>query len=756
MTEIETSLRRESRDRYLTYALSVVTGRALPDIRDGLKPVQRRILYTMFHELKLRPEKSHRKSAAVVGAVLAQFHPHGDTACYEAMVRMAQDFSLRYPLVDGQGNFGSLDGDGAAAYRYTEAKLLPLALEVLGEIDQETVDFRDNFDATTQEPTVLPSRVPHLLMNGASGIAVGMATNIPPHNLSDIVKALNMLLDDPEATTAKLVTVLKGPDFPTGCTILNTKKELTDIYQTGRGAVRMRGDWKLEDGARGKRAAIVTSIPYALNKAQLIEKIADLIATKKVPQFVDIRDESTTDIRIVLELAPEADVELGMAYLFKHSPLEGNFQVNLTALTPTASGVGKPELVSLKQCLRLFLDFRIDVTERRLRFERKNLLERIHVLEGFVLIYDALDEALQIVRKSSGRQDSADKLRKRFKLSEIQAYAVVDMRIYQLSRTNIADIRAELKEKESRVAEIESILKSKKKIEGLVAKDLAEIDKLYGDKRRSKIEARFEEIELKATDFVVREEVYAIVTQDGWIKRIRQTNDFTTTRLREGDILLHAHPVTTVDSVLFFTNLGYFYELPVSEFPSSSGYGDPIQKILKFKDGERVVASFSFLRPEDGGQQELPLDAGEMSLKVGDVLVLVSERGTGFGLQFEAFDGIKKSGKRIMKFREGDSLASIGFLDTNIGFVTAKGSGLVISKREVPVRSQAAVGVSLMSVRADDKLIGVFGFSRTRDIYLQMASDKEKKVSTSDFQKGRRGLKGKKLVARGDVSHVLI
>ncbi|MCB0337075.1 MAG: DNA topoisomerase 4 subunit A, partial [Bdellovibrionales bacterium] len=571
------SLRKESRDRYLTYALSVVSGRALPDVRDGLKPVQRRILYAMFQHLKLRPDASYKKSAAVVGEVLARFHPHGDIACYEAMVRMAQDFSLRYPLVDGQGNFGSLDGDSPAAYRYTEAKLLPMALEVIGEINEETVDFLDNFDASVKEPTVLPSRAPNLLMNGASGIAVGMATNIPPHNLRDSINAALALLDDPEITIPRLTSSIKGPDFPTGCAIVNSKRELNDIYQTGKGAVRMRGTWFVEEEKRGKEQIVIDTIPYGINKSQLVEKIATLIIEKKVPQLLDVRDESTEKVRVVLELAPEAEAEVAIAYLYKHTPLETAFQVNLTCLAPTGEGGSiRPELLSLKQMLQHFLDFRREVVIRRLEFEKRNLLDRIHILEGFVIIFDALDEAIQIVRKSSGRSDAAEKLRKRFKLTEIQAFAIVDLRIYQLSKTNIEDVRAELAAKQKRVKEIESILKSQEKVTGLIRADLEAVQKEYGDNRRSKITEEDEPLELNESDYVVQEEVYAIVTEDGWVKRIRQANDYSSTRIREGDRILKAHPLSTVDYVCFVTSLGYLYTLRVTDFPSSSGYGSPL------------------------------------------------------------------------------------------------------------------------------------------------------------------------------------
>jgi len=765
MTTVTASLTQESHDRYLTYALSVVSGRALPDVRDGLKPVQRRILFAMLQSLNLKPSGSHRKSAAVVGEVLARFHPHGDIACYEAMVRMAQDFSLRYPLVDGQGNFGSLDGDNAAAYRYTEARLRDIAIDVIGEIDQETVLFRDNFDATAIEPIVLPSRVPNLLINGATGIAVGMATSVPPHNLKDVVRALVELSKDPETGISKLVSIVKAPDFPTGCAILNTQKELVDLYKSGRGAVRMRGEWEVEELTRGKEVIVVSSIPYAVNKATLVERIAALIIEKKIPQLTDVRDESTNEVRIVLELTSGADPEIAMAYLFKNTPLESNFPVNLTALVPVEGASCRPELLSLKQCLQYFLDFRAEVTTKRLLFEKKQLLERIHILEGLVIIYDALDEALRIVRKSEGRSDAADKLRGRFKLTEIQAFAVVDMRIYQLSRTNIEEIRAELKEKEKRVKEIDRILKSPEAIAEIVRTDLEQIGEKYGDKRRSKLVKDNVDIEFDESQYVVQEDVYAIVTKDGWIKRIRQNNELQSTRLREGDAILAAHPLNTLDSVALVTSLGTLFVVKVSDFPASGGYGTPIQKILKFKDGERIVASFSVLgaRPPapaaKGSQGELPLTGAptvELKdlLKNGDTVLLVGTRGTGFGLTVTDVESTKRNGRRIMKLREDEELAAAVSLESVLVFVTRDGSALSIKKGEVPVRDSAAVGVSLIGVRDDDAVVACVAIpsgTRGAHIELELKSGKTKDFPIAEVTAGKRGLKGTKLYSRDEI-----
>ena len=760
-----TSLKQESRDRYLTYALSVVSGRALPDVRDGLKPVQRRILYAMFQNLNLTPSNNHRKSAAVVGEVLARFHPHGDVACYEAMVRMAQDFSLRYPLVDGQGNFGSLDGDNAAAYRYTEARLRHIAIDVIGEINEETVIFRDNFDSTVVEPTVLPSRIPNLLINGATGIAVGMATSIPPHNLKDTIKALLELSKDPELSVSKLTALIKGPDFPTGCSILNTQRELVEMYETGRGSVRMRGEWQIEDQGRGKQALIVSSVPYAINKATLVERIAGLIIDRKLPQLVDVRDESTQEVRIVLELAPGADPELAMAYLFKNTPLESNFAVNLTALVPSQGSSARPELLSLKDFLSHFLTFRAEVTEKRLVFERKQLLERIHILDGLVIVYDALDEALKIVRKSEGRSDAADKLRIRFKLSEIQAFAVVDMRIYQLSRTNIDEIRGELAEKDKRVKQIEGIIKSKTAISEIVRADLAAISEKYGDRRRSKLVKDNVDIEFDETHYVVQEEVHAIITTDGWIKRIRRTNELSSTRMREGDAILSAHALTTLDSVALFTNLGSLFVLKISDFPASGGYGTPVQKVLKFKDGEKIVTSFGLSASETpiastGAQAELALGgapvgvSNERSLKDGDTVVLVGQQGTGFALTMSDISQTKRNGRRVMKLRDGEFMVAAAPLAPMMVFITRDGSGLAISQKEIPVRDSAAVGVVLMGVRDNDALVACCGTQSTKmkgTLLLDLKTGKTKDIPLSEVTKGHRALKGTKVYSKEEI-----
>ena len=761
MAVIESSLERESQDRYLTYALSVVSSRALPDVRDGLKPVQRRILYAMYKNLNLKPNSSYRKSASVVGEVLGNYHPHSDTACYEAMVRMAQDFSLRYPIVDGQGNFGSIDGDSAAAYRYTEARLRPFALEVIGEIDEETVEFRDNFDGRLKEPQVFPSRVHNLLVNGVSGTAVGMATSVPPHNLKNVVSALIGLLEDKEITNSKLVSLIKAPDFPTGCTILNSKNELEEIYATGKGAIRMRGEWKEEEGQRGKKFVIITSVPYGVNKSQLIEKIAQLITDKKLPQLVDIRDESTDEVRVVLELAPNADSEVAMAFIYKNTALESNFNVNLTALVPTKGISLKPQVLSLKECLNYFLEFRVDVTKKRLIFEKKQLEARVHILEALAKIFDSLDEAIKIVRKSDGRQDAAQKLGKRFDLTEVQSFAVVDMKIYQLSRTNIEEVRAELKAKLKRIKEIDNILKSEKAILNLVKEDLELVAKEYGDARKSKLIKDYQDkiIEFDKSEYVVKEDVYAIVTKDGWIKRIRQNNELSSTRLRDGDSIFKAFAISTLDNVVFITNLGNVYSLNVSEFPSSSGYGVPIQKILKFKDGEIIVESF-FLKLSEDEQIEVfdfAKNTQDDEIRNEDDVILITKNGLGTAYHLDDLSNIKKSGRRIMKIKDGDELRCVVKGNkVNLAMFTSDSSALSIKTKEIPLKDSPVVGITLMGIRDDDELVAAISYDKDESLVIKNDKDKEVLISASDIVKGKRALKGNKILSKAKLISVTL
>ena len=454
------ALHEAAQSRYLNYALSVITSRALPDVRDGLKPVQRRILFTMWQQ-NLTADAKHRKCAKVVGDVMGSFHPHGDAALYETLVRMAQPFSLRYPLIDGSGNFGSLDGDSAAAMRYTECRLARISDELLSEIDQETVPFRPNYDGTKTEPVILPARLPNLLVNGATGIAVGMATNIPPHNLHEVCTALVKLLDNEELTSAQLCRYVKGPDFPTGGQILNSPDELKEIYKTGSGSIRLRATWEHGPTTRTGKTIYVTSVPYTVNKAQLVERIAEVVIGRKLPPLVNVTDLSTDDVRIALEIKRDADEKMVMAYLFKHTPLQINFAVNLTCLIPTENPeVGRPERLDLHQILWHFLHFRLDVVTRRLEHELAALQKRIHVLEGFEKVFDALDEIIRIIRKSDGKADSAETIMTRFGLDAEQADAILELKLYRLARLEILVVQNELAERRKRAKQIGGLLKS--------------------------------------------------------------------------------------------------------------------------------------------------------------------------------------------------------------------------------------------------------------------------------------------------------
>ncbi|MCC7240318.1 MAG: DNA topoisomerase IV subunit A, partial [Acidobacteria bacterium] len=589
-------LHEAAQARYLNYALSVITSRALPDVRDGLKPVQRRILYTMWQQ-NLTADAKHRKCAKVVGDVMGNYHPHGDTAIYDTLVRMAQPFSLRYPLVDGSGNFGSLDGDAAAAMRYTECRLARLSDEVLQEIEQETVHFRPNYDGTRQEPVVLPSRIPNLLANGATGIAVGMATNIPPHNLHEVCTALVKLLDDPDLSSVQLCRWVKGPDFPTGGHVLNSPTELREIYRTGSGSIRIRGTWEPGAASRGSKMVYITSVPYGVNKAQLVEQIGDVVLGRKMPHLVDVKDLSTDDVRIELELKGSADENLVMAYLFKHTPLQTSFAVNLTCLVPTENPeVGRPERLDLKQMLWHFLHFRLDVVTSRLEHELAQLERRIHILEGFEKVFDALDEIIRIIRKSDGKADAADKIVKRFELDAGQADAILELKLYRLARLEILVIQNELGDKRKRARQITALLDDDAGRWTLVREEIADIQKKYGDPRgnprRTRIEEA-EEVEYSAESFIVDEDNVVIVSRDGWVKRQKEVRDLSTTRLREGDGVLAAAAGSTRATVVFFSNFGTAYTARIVDVPASTGYGEPVQKLFKFKDGERVIAAFS-------------------------------------------------------------------------------------------------------------------------------------------------------------------
>jgi DNA gyrase subunit A len=738
-------LSRAAEERYLAYALSVITSRALPDVRDGLKPVQRRILYAMYQNLHLTGGARPRKSAAVVGEVLGKYHPHGDVAAYDAMVRMAQAFALRYPLVHGEGNFGSLDGDSPAAMRYTEARLTPIAEELLRDIRHATVDFRDNYDATLREPIVLPAAIPQLLMNGSTGIAVGMATNIPPHNLTEVVDALVALIHDPDLTSKDLCKSIKGPDFPTGGEILNTRAELRAIYDTGQGAVRLRGQYVTAVEKRRQRI-IITSIPYTANKARIVEEIAAHIVSRRLPQATDVRDESTEVVRIVIEIKPEASPEAVMAYVFKHTSLQINFNVNLTALVPTATpGVGQPARLTLRELCRHILDFRLDVVTRRLEHELRELRERLHILAGFLKLFGNLDRAIAIIRRSASRADAATQLMKEFKLDEIQADAVLETRLYQLARLEIEKIREEQRAKQQRADEIEGLLKSKKARWKMVETELEEVRRKYGDKRRTVLSAGAELV-YDAEAYVVHEDASVVVTRDGWLKRLGEIKDPSSTRVREGDIAKWILRGNTRDNLALFSNFGVAFVMKVANVPATTGYGEPVQSLLNFKDGERIIAAAlvpaAADAPPPGGSQKW---------------LVATARGMGFFCRPDLSE-TTKSGRRFARAKEGDELQVVAAADGDtITAATADSKVLVFPAAELPELSGPGRGVILMRIDKGDRLVGAVCHALDKPPIAVAEDGSERRFHLPEVahraQKGRKALKRFKpvdLVARPD------
>ena len=748
------ALHEAAQSRYLNYALSVITSRALPDVRDGLKPVQRRILYTMW-EQSLTADAKHRKCAKVVGDVMGSFHPHGDSALYETLVRMAQSFSLRYPLVDGSGNFGSLDGDSAAAMRYTECRLTRISDEMLTEIEQATVPFRPNYDGTKTEPVVLPARIPNLLVNGAAGIAVGMATNIPPHNLGEICTALVKLLDNDELSTAQLCRWVKGPDFPTGGQILNTPDELKDIYKTGSGSVRLRGTWDIGPETRSTRTIYIDSVPYMVNKAQLVERIAEIVIARKLPQLIDVKDLSTEDVRIAIEIKKDADEKMVMAYLFKHTPLQVNFAVNLTCLIPTENAdVGRPERLDLKQILWHFLHFRLDVVTRRLEHELASLKKRIHILEGFETVFDALDEIIRIIRKSDGKADSAEKIMARFKLDADQTDAILELKIYRLARLEILIIRKELEEKRKRARQISALLKDEDSRWKVVRAELEEIGSKYGDKRRSAIASDSGEPEYTPDDFIVEEDNVVIVSRDGWVKRQREVKDLSTTRLREGDAVLAAFGGSTRASCVFFSNFGVAYSSRIIDVPASTGYGEPIQRLFKLKDGEKIVAAMS-LDARSAGNITPKKEGAEAPVHA------VAVSSDGYALRF-GLEGLvepsTRSGRRYARPSKGAEIVNVARLtgDEILIAATLQARGMLCRADEVNYLSGPGKGVILIKLGADDRVLGAIASTGDRDLLtVETTRGAEQTISTGKYEVTGRGGKGRELLQRGQFTRIV-
>ncbi len=753
---LETSLSDEAQRRYLNYALSVITSRALPDVRDGLKPVQRRILFTMFHDLHLRSDAKQPKCAAIVGDVMGKYHPHGDSAIYDALVRMAQDFTMRAPLIEGRGNFGSSDGDSAAAMRYTEARLQKLAAELLLELGKQTVAYRPNYDGTRFEPVVLPARYPNLLVNGSQGIAVGMATAIPPHNLTEVVNASVAMIDDPDIALSAILKQIKGPDFPSYGQLLSTRQEIMDVYQNGQGSLKLRGEWKLEDGKRSISKIVVQSIPYAVERSTVVEKIAEVILSRKLPALLDVRDESTDDTRIVLEFKKEADPQMIMAYLYKHTPLSTNVRVDLTCLVPTENkDVASPARLDLRKILRHFLDFRMEVVTNRLQHDLDELKKRIHILEGFEIVFDALDETIRIIRRSKGKQDAAEKLIKRFKLDEEQVDAILELKLYRLAQLEILLIRQEMKDKRAEAKRIGQLLKSPAGRWKLIRAELLELKNTFGDQRRTKIVKGLDEPEYDAEAFIVEEDTHVLLTQQGWIKRQREVKDVETCRVREGDRVLDVATGSTRSAVAFFSNQGSCYVCRAVDVSPTTGYGDPVQKLFKLGDGERVIRMLGF----DPRMLDVPPADADTEEPLPPHAIAVTRKGMTMRFSLRAHrEPSTRTGRRYIRVTGDDEVIYLApYVEgALIACASFKGRALICEAEEVSLLSGPGKGVMLIKLDKNDYLIGAQLLINPDDsLTVEKESGAQISITSRKYNVVSRAGKGHVLMKRGSLKRAV-
>jgi DNA gyrase subunit A len=742
------SITQETRRRYLNYALSVITSRALPDVRDGLKPVQRRILYTMYHDLRLLNDGRPRKCQKIVGDVIGNYHPHDGEAAYDALVRMAQDFILRSPLVQGQGNFGSVDGDSPAASRYTEAKLALLAEHLMAELRQRTVDIRPNYEGTREEPVVLPAQFPNLLVNGSSGIAVGLATNIPPHNLGEIIKGAVHLIENPDATTAQLLDRIKGPDFPLGGRVVTDRATLRKIYEEGTGSIKVQGEWKLEEA--GKRPQIViTSIPYGVNKGSLESAIGAIIAERKVPQLLNLVNESNAKegMRIVLEMKPGTDPDLVMAYLYKHTALQENFPYNLTCLVPGSDGNLRPERLGLKEMLRYFVDFRFATVRKRFEFELEQLQKRIHILEGFRIIFDALDKAIRLIRESEGKADASAKLIRVFKLDEIQAEAILESQLYKIAQLEIKKILEELKEKQAEAERIEAILRSDRKLWNVVKTEMNELGEKLADRRRTRMGSADDNPDFDPEAYIVRENTNVVLTRDGWIKRVGRLSSVESTRVREGDQVIAVVPGNTLDHVIFLADDGTAFTMRMNEVPASSGYGEPIAKFFRLGDQVKIVNAVT--TDERFTDPDQPATNGEPH---SPYLLVITAQGQSLRTPLAPFrTASTKVGRRYVRLGDGDRvvMAVVPKDEETIFLAAASGHVIHFPIEQINVLSGVGKGVMGIKLAADDVCLGGALISCRFDM-MQVETTGGK---TMEFRRGKyevtsRGGKGFEAVKR--------
>lgn len=737
---VSRSISTEMRESYLDYAMSVITARALPDVRDGLKPVHRRILFAM-QDAGLTVAAKTRKSATVVGDVLGKYHPHGDASVYDAMVKMAQDFSMRYPLIIGQGNFGSIDGDGAAAYRYTEAKMSRLAGEMMKDIDKETVNFTANYDNTKQEPSVLPAGYPNLLVNGTLGIAVGMATNIPPHNLREVCGAAIHLIDTPDATTEDLLEFVKGPDFPTGCIAFN-QRDIAHAYSTGRGGVVVRGNAEIVEGKKGDYQIVITSIPFRVNKSDLLTKIADLVHEKKLEGIRDIRDESTKDIRVVIELKSNAHPQTVLNYLFKHTQMEETFHYNVVALVD-----GVPQTLSLKAMLEYFIAHRKEVVIRRTKYDLRIAEAREHILLGLKKALDHIDEIIALIKKSKDVDDARAGLMSKFKFSELQANAILDMRLQKLAGLERKKIEDELKEVQALIEELRELLKSEKKLLALIKKEISDITEKYGDDRRTKIVKGGATI-LSAEDLVADEESVLVLTQGGYIKRTNPSEYRRQKRggvgvvdldTKEEDFVTNFLTTSAHSDLLFFSDRGKVYQLKMYELPEGkrATKGKSIMNFISLEQGEQITSILSMPK--------------EKKAVVNLSLLMATRNGTVKRVGADNFHEVRRSGLIAIGLDKGDALISAHFIreEDDAMLVTAKGQSIRFAAKDVREMGRQAAGVRGMKLGSGDSIVGagIIPKGSSGELLVLSSTGYGKKTKLSEYKTQGRGGSGIKTMS---------
>jgi DNA gyrase subunit A len=744
------SIAAEARTRFLRYAMSVVTGRALPDVRDGLKPVQRRILYTMYNDSNLTFDRKAAKCAQIVGDVMGRYHPHGDSAIYEALVRLSQEWVMRVPLVHGEGNFGSVDGDPPAAYRYTEAKLTRAAENLLNELDQETVESRDNYAGNRHEPVVLPAQFPNLLVNGTSGIAVGMATNIPPHNFGEVLRAAIYLVDNPEATVAMLLDRVKGPDFPLGGKIVTDRATLRKIYEEGTGSIKVQGEWKEENLGKGKTQIVVTSIPYGVNKGELEHAIGGIIEDRKLPQLIGQSNESNDKdgLRLVLEVKSGTDPQLVMAYLYKHTELQKNFSYNMTALVPGPDGntMVPRDGLSLKDILRHFLDFRLVTVRKRFEFHLRQLRRRIHLLEGFAIIFNALDKAIKMIRESSGKPDAAEKLKATFKLDDEQTTAVLDSQLYKIAQLEIKKILDELNEKKKEAEKIETILASEKKLWNVIKSEMEALIEQFAERRKTRMASDEDVLTFDEEAYIVRENANVILTRNGRIKRVGRLASIETTRVEEGDEVVAVTPGSTLDTIVFFADDGTAYTMRINEIPATTGYGEPITKFFKLGDGVRVIGVVTtdprFTPADQPAKNDLP---------GGPYIIVASGSGYVLRMPLTSFrPESTKAGRRYAKLEEGDKVVMVKLVADETGVMLASRLGHLIHFPVEQVSILAGVGKGVIGLKLEDDACigGILVGGRFDKLVVETEAGKTQEFGPGAIKSQNRGGKGEKPGAR--------